>query len=220
LSLEMTHQQLAARFYAMATGTPIRELERGRFSEEAFRRVWDHICDVAGSQHSPTFVINEAPISSIGQVMDTAYAMREEHDVDWFVLDYMQLVSTGDDESTYKQVTEVSNQMRVFVQSESVAVIGLSQYTTGTGRDLTQKPSIYSMMGGGTIPNNSDLTLLLDHSRYEADEQNRGTARSYLLAAKNRHGSVGEIPIEWSYRTLQVREAFPDEEHLWPTKRK
>lgn len=38
-------------------------------------------------------------------------------------------------------------------------------------------------------------------------------ARTWLLVAMIRHGAVGEIPIEWYYRTLQVRE---DEEHLWP----
>ncbi len=35
----------------------------------------------------------------------------------------------------------------------------------------------------------------------------------------NRHGDHGEIPIEWDYRTLRVREALPDEVDEWPKAR-
>ena len=62
----------------------------------------------------------------------------------------------------------------------------------------------------------SDLVLLLDHSRYE---RHMNSAMTYLCAAKNRHGPTIEIPIEWDYRTLSVREGDPHEEHLWPEKR-
>ena len=70
--------------------------------------------------------------------------------------------------------------------------------------------------GVGTTANNGDIVLLLDHSRFARDEADRVIARTWLLVAKNRHRAVGEIPIEWNYRTLQVREALQDEEHLWP----
>ncbi len=71
-------------------------------------------------------------------------------------------------------------------------------------------------MGGGTIANNGDLVLLLDHSRYEREEGNRSIARTFVLVPKNRYGDNSEIPIEWSYKTLTCREAQPDEERLWP----
>jgi replicative DNA helicase len=218
LSLEMSHVQLAARFYAMATGTPIRQLERGRFSLAAFERVLGKIYDLQETSarighRVPGFYVNEEPLNSIADVMAACRYLRDEHGVDLFVLDYMQLVSTGDDDSIYNQVTEVASSLRLFAHAENVVIIALSQFNTATGRDTTQKPTIYGMMGGGTIPSNADIVLLLDHSRYQRVDPM--LARSFILVAKNRHGVEGEVPIEYCYSTLRIRQAEPDIEHLW-----
>ena len=69
------------------------------------------------------------------------------------------------------------------------------------------------LFGGMILEASCDLIALLDHSRYERDQN---TARTWLIIAKNRHGPTLEIPIEWDYRTLSVREGDPHEEHLWP----
>ncbi len=39
---------------------------------------------------------------------------------------------------------------------------------------------------------------------------------TWLLLGKNRHGPLCEIPVEFDYRTLRVREALADEEGEWP----
>tara|TARA_Y100001960_G_C14366910_1_gene677175 strand:+ start:59 stop:280 length:222 start_codon:yes stop_codon:yes gene_type:complete len=69
------------------------------------------------------------------------------------------------------------------------------------------------LFGGMILEASCDLILLLDHSRYERDGN---TAKTWLIVAKNRHGPTVEIPIEWDYRTLSIREADPDEESSWP----
>ena len=69
------------------------------------------------------------------------------------------------------------------------------------------------LFGGMILEASCDLILLLDHSRYEREGN---TAKTWLIVAKHRHGPTVEIPIEWDYRTLSVREADPDEEYRWP----
>lgn len=214
LTLEMSYNQLAGRFYAMATGTPVKGLERGRFDLDAFGNVWDGLTDLCEATNMAPFYVNSDPIENIEDVMTAALMLRDEG-AEMIVLDYLQLVSVGDEESVYKQVTEVAGKMRRFANKEGVTVLALSQYNTPTGRDTSQKPSMYGLMGGGTVANNGDMVILLDHSRYDRDDTHQHIARTYLLVPKNRHGSTGQIPVEWDYRTLRVREAFADEEHLW-----
>lgn len=213
LSLEMSEAELLTRFYAMVTRTPIKALERGRFNLDSFERAWGTMSDL---QTLPgDFLSNVDPLDSIDAVMNAAYRMKDEG-ASLIVVDYLQLVSTGDEENIYKQVTSVGGELRKFAHKEGVTVLALSQYNTPTGRDTSQPPTMYGLMGGGTIANNGDLVLLLDHSRYERDAMDRSIARTWMLVPKNRHGETGEVAIAWDYKTLTCREGLPDEERFWP----
>lgn len=222
LSLEMSHHALATRFYAMATGTDIKLLERGRFDPEAGDRAWRGICDLQDAAMakrpygtSGAFFVNREPLGDLNACLAAAHWLKDQG-CGMIVLDYLQLVSVGDEATIYKQVTEVGGHMRLFAHTEKVTVLALSQYNTPTGMDTSRPPSVYGLMGGGTIANNGDIVLLLDHSRYERDENNRKIARTFLLVPKNRHGDSGDLHICWDYRTLRCREAMPDEENEWP----
>ena len=103
--------------------------------------------------------------------------------------------------------------LREFAHQFGVITIGLSQLNRETSRNYRERPIVQGLMGGSPLENDSDQVLLLDHSRYE---KAGSTARTWLILGKNRHGPNTEIPIEWNYRTLRVREALPDEEELWP----
>ena len=59
-------------------------------------------------------------------------------------------------------------------------------------------------MGGSALENDSDMVMLLDHTTYK--ETGRHQAMIKLLAAKNRHGSWGEIPLMWDFSTLRARQ--------------
>ena len=106
-----------------------------------------------------------------------------------------------------------------FAREHEVAVVALSQYNRTTSANRRESPVPQSLIGSSALENDSDQTLLLDHSRYQLSPDGR-FAKTWALLGKNRHGSTGEIPIEWDYRTLRVREGLPDEEHLWPKHKK
>ena len=93
-----------------------------------------------------------------------------------------------------------------------VITIGLSQFNRTTSANYAERPTIQGMMGASSVENDSDCVLLLDHTRYKRTDSE---ARTWALLGKNRHGSTGEIPILWDYRTLRVREALPHEEGDW-----
>lgn len=58
-------------------------------------------------------------------------------------------------------------------------------------------------MGGSPIENDSDQVILLDHSQYERLDDH---ALTVLLLAKNRHGSLTEIPVKMDFRCLRISE--------------
>ena len=217
MSLEMSPEQLAARLYAMATGTNIKELERGDgFSIERFASVRQQLQRIQLDSGMADFFVNRDPIHRVADLLEHMNLLRTQAGVRFFVVDFLQLVGTGDEESIYRQVSEVVNSLRLFARKYQVTVIGLSQFNRGTSSNYEQSPRCQGLHGGMSIEAASDQVLLLDHSRFERDKVNPYLARTWLILDKNRHGFRGSIPIEWDHRTLTLREALPDEEAEWP----
>lgn len=211
ISLEMSSTQLAARLYAMASQTPVHMLEKGGFSSEHFQLVWQKIAPLSNGFE---FAVNDVPLWDISQVMDALNQMRESG-IDWFVIDYLQLVGVGDEDSINRQVSEVTSHLARFTKASGSTTIALSQFNRATSKDYTQPPRAQGLHGGMIVEATADQAVLLDHSRYEKEGS---LAKTWLLVDLNRHGESGPIPVEWDYRTLTLREAKPDEEYLWPQK--
>lgn len=212
-SLEMSRHQLASRFYGIYSGQPVWQLERGKFN----RRAWDEAfraVSTAPSEDKPYLSVPET-LYSLDELLRWMGEEREYRFVRWFVVDYLQLVGIGDDDEINRRVTEVTTHLRAFAMQNQCVVIALSQFNRATSGNYGESPRPQGLHGGMILEASSDLILLLDHSRTERDDRMLG--RTFLLLAKNRHGPLGEIPIEWDYTTLKVRECVPEEEpHDWP----
>ena len=105
--------------------------------------------------------------------------------------------------------------LRAWGVNNASTIVNLSQFNRQTSSEYNIRPRPQGLWGGMILEATSDLVLLLDHSRYVRTGHE---AKTWVLAAKNKHGPTGEIPVHWDYRTLQMREAKPDEEHEWPKK--
>lgn len=219
VSLEMSVEQLTARFLSISSGVPIRKLEKGPdFDPAALDQAWSFArerYDMGAERDlKQTVLVNQEVLSKPEAVWD---CMKEMHrqGCTFFVLDYLQLVSAGSEDDLYKQVFSIANACRLFKDEYNVTILGLSQYNRQTSADYTKSP-VPQSLHGGSIENGVDQVLLLDHSRYARDEMRPHLARTFLNLAANRHGEAGDLAILWDYTTLRVREGQPDEERDWP----
>ena len=219
LSIEMSTGQLATRLYSILTGVPVRTLERGRDFQEAEARRASRLVEELRDRTGACFYVNRQALCELTDVLATARLFVEEHGVRLLFLDYLQLVGTGDDDQMYREVTTISRSVRVLAQQLGVTVVALSQYNRSTSSNRLASPTPQGLIGSSAIENDADQVVLLDHSRYARDALLPHLGRTWALLAKNRHGSSGQVPIEWDYHCLRVREALPDEEASWPDRR-
>ena len=210
MSLEMSTPQLASRLYAILTNTDVRLLERGTNPPPSVEHKLCEIHETTGGR----FLTNLDPVYDIEKMVGQLKYWAEVDGAKLFVIDYLQLATSRTAESLYKEVSDISSQVIQFAKQNKVVTIGLSQMNRRTTGDKSTSPFNEGLIGSSSLENDSDQVLLLDHSRYERGMDR--SARTYAILSKNRHGGYGDIPIEWDYRTLRVREALPDEEHLWP----
>jgi replicative DNA helicase len=212
VSLETQHTQLAARLYALTTGLPVHQLERGRFDPVVMRevlRMLRALFPVGGLRTNSRLLYRLEDV--MGECNDLA-----DDGTTTILIDYLQLVGVGDEESINRQVTEAVTHLRRFAVERQVLVVVLSQFNRSTAGDYSRTPYIQGCHGGMIVEASADIALLLDHSRYEKDALDPHIARTYINVGKNRHGLREDLPVLWDYKTLTCREALPDEEHLWP----
>jgi len=207
INLEMSDIQTATRMYAIHSQTRIASLEQGSFNDHAFDTARKAM---AGSQ--PLWVPDGLLVS-----WESCLAYMDEclmkHGTRYYILDYLQLVSTGTEQEIYARTQKIVTELRAWGVQHQSTILCLSQFNRGTSSNYDQSPRMTGLFGGMILEASSDLVLLLDHSRYRRDGND---AFSYLIVAKNRAGPCIEIPIAWNYRTLSCAEGEPHEEHLWP----
>jgi replicative DNA helicase len=211
LSLEMTWKQLVTRLRAIVAGVDVRTIEWGaRFDSTAAAGADDELLKLPG-----TLYYNSLPVWRLEDVRELMESYATIGGCRFFVVDYIQLVAPGGRERLYEATMLISQQLRYAAQECDAVCVALSQYNRSTSADRGRKPMVQGLLGGSSLENDSSQVLLLDHTRRKRDEIAR-TEKTWLLLAKNRHGPQCEIPIEFDYRTLRVREALPDEEETWP----
>ena len=207
INLEMSAEATATRMYALHTETRIASLEQGSFDDDAFaeaRRAMN------GSQ--PLWV-PRGLLTSWDDCLKYMNDCLSTANCRYYILDYLQLISTGNESEIYANTQRVVTSLRAWGVQNDATIVCLSQFNRTTSSNYEQSPRMTGLFGGMILEASCDLIVLLDHSRYERDGN---TARTWLIVAKNRHGPTVDIPIEWDYKTLTAREALPDEEYKWP----
>ena len=217
MSLEMADPELAARFYAMLSQKSVTTFERGdRFRDDSLDAAVEVLRGLPVDNGAPSLFVNSEPVFDLGSVLEYMRFLRVEENVKYFIIDYLQLVSMGDDYEEVRTCTVAVKEFRRFAKQSGSVVIALSQFKRSVSEDYAQSPMPQGLFGGGAIEQTADQIVLLDHSLYDY-EAGEKVARTWLKLT-NRHGQHGDIPIAWNYKDLTVREGLDDELAFWPNR--
>jgi replicative DNA helicase len=102
---------------------------------------------------------------------------------------------------------QASNAIQRIAYEHGVVTVALSQYNRATSFNRDAPPTVQGMTGGSDLENDSDQSVLLDHT---ARKRVGNRSEGKVLLAKNRHGPEVDIPVVWDYSTLRVMQAAPD----------
>ena len=206
ISLEMSPTQLATRLYSLHSGTALKLLEKGSFSELAWYDTHEKFNGL------PPVWVPDKLVTGWPHIMQYVQKCHDEG-CRYFMLDHLQCVVLGDDEVLHRGIQKVISELRAWAVEAESAIVICSQFNRATS-SVMETPRSSGLFGGHSIESHADLVVLLDHSRYLREGN---IAKTWLCVTKNRHGPCLDIPVEWNYKTLRQREAEPDEEDLWPT---
>lgn len=208
-SLEMTWNELATRHMAIVSGEPAWKLSRGKhFDPEAFDRA-AYAMNMARAQ----LRLNKSPMGTLSETVEGITKAYEKTGSRLHIIDYLQLAWTGSAASRYERIMEISHAIRGLAKSLNVVTVAMSQMNRD-GIKSPGKPQIEHLDGGGSLEQDSDQILLMDHSRKVPVANSEGRNRGWIgwaLLKKNRHGEEPEIPIRFDSDSFRIRERMPDE---------
>src|SRR6202012_4701274 len=125
-SLEMAAEQLAMRLLAEASGVSGDRLRKGEIDASEFGRVRDAALEI---QSAPLHFDDTGGLS-LARLAARARRLKRQSGLDLIVIDYLQLVTTGENNRNDNRVQEVSmitQGLKALAKELSVPVIALSQ---------------------------------------------------------------------------------------------
>jgi replicative DNA helicase len=202
-SLEMTAESLVLRMLCSRARVNLRNIRGGFLVEQDFPK----LTGAAGKLANAPLFIDDTSGLSILQLRARARRLHQQHGIQLFVIDYMQLVhsTARRAENRQQEISDISNGIKSLAKELNVPVIVLSQLNREMERDKSRKPNLADLRESGSIEQDADLVGLLykadpnePHKRREDDDEygaENDAIPVNLLIAKQRNGPTGDVNL-------------------------
>ncbi len=199
-SLEMSCEQLATRLLVGESRIEQIKLQKGAINDTELER----LSNVRDALSQAPIYLDDTPGLNIYEFRSKCRRMKERYKVECIIVDYLQLMSAGSSLPREQEVSTISRQIKSVAMELKVPIIALSQLNRGVeGRTGTDKrPRLSDLRESGAIEQDADMVMFI-HRESKATGQttdkdgNDITRDAQIIIAKNRHGSSGDVNLEF-----------------------
>lgn len=193
VTLEMSADELAAKYLAIASDLTIHALRGGAPLASAD---FAELRAAAASEAEVPLLLAEPHRSSMGCILATIREAVTRRGVRFVALDYLQLVEAdGRYANRYEQVTAITRDLKQLARELEIPLLVLAQLNRAAEARSDHRPQLGDLRDSGSIEQDADVVLLL-HWPWKHDS---GKARDHvdLIVAKNRLGATGTIGLRF-----------------------
>ena len=206
-SLEMTAEQLLHRMICSQSEVESDKIRTGALNGVEYQR----IVAAVNSMMKGTVVIDDQPGLKITDLRARARRMKESHDIQLLVVDYLQLISGSglarNGENRQNEISEISRMMKTLARELNLPIICLSQLSRKVEERQGHRPMMSDLRESGSIEQDSDIVMFLLRREYYDPYDKPGLAE--LIVAKNRHGAVGSVNMTYRKELAQFANYSP-----------
>lgn len=186
-SLEMSRDQLAQRLLSSHSHVDSHRLRTGHLTEEDWQRISRGLVTLS---EAPIY-IDDTPNLSVMELRSRARRMKAEHDIQFLVVDYLQLMHTrGRAESRQQEISEISRSLKALARELEVPVLALSQLSRAVEQRTDRRPQLSDLRESGAIEQDADMVAFIYHN---PDTQDANIVE--LVLAKQRNGPTGSVQL-------------------------
>ncbi|MDD6316753.1 MAG: replicative DNA helicase [Clostridia bacterium] len=206
--LEMSSQQLAMRLLSGEALIDNKKLRMGNLDEDD----WGRIAGAATSLTQNKILIDDNSGITVSEMK--AKCRRLGNELGLVVVDYLQLMHSGRRiENRVQEVAEISRSLKIMAKDLNVPVLCLSQLSRGPESRQDKRPMLSDLRESGSIEQDADIVLFIYRPDYYPDAKPEAKNLAEVIIAKNRHGEVGKVELQWEgqFTTFRGRETRYDE---------
>ena len=189
-SLEMTKEQIAQRIISSLAGVKSQKFRTGEFTDDEM----DRITEATSELYSAKLYLDDTSGISLQEIKAKA---RRIKNLGLIVVDYLQLMSGSGrrSENRVNEISEITRSFKVMAKELNVPIILLSQLSRGTEKEK-RRPMLSDLRDSGSIEQDADIFMFL-HRESTDDEREAAMQEILLLVAKNRHGEIRNIHLNF-----------------------
>ena len=208
-SLEMSKEQLVDRLFASMLGVDSWKLQRGKLDDSDFQNMGP----IMDELNKAKIFIDDSVASSLPELRAKARRLQMEHGLDLLIIDYLQLMSTGNMQYTgnrVQEISEISRSLKQLGRELHVPILALSQLSRAVETRPGNIPQLSDLRDSGSIEQDADVVMMMyREDYYEEDSDRPGVTDIYIR--KHRNGPTGRV--ELLFKREQMRFYDIDKTH-------
>jgi len=209
-SLEMSAFQLVQRIVCAKARVDAHRLRTGYLQSDE----WDRLGQATSDLYQAKIFIDDSTETTPLAMRAKCRRLAAEHGLDMVVIDYLQLIHSGNrrSENRQQEISEIARNLKGLARELKVPVIALSQLSRGPEKRDDKRPMLSDLRDSGSIEAEADLVAMLfradyyDHKEVEntaavhsgGGAQEDGTTQietTEIIIAKHRNGPTGTVKI-------------------------
>ena len=215
-SLEMSAEQLLHRMICSQSEVESSKIQTGSIKGHEFQRVVETI----NKMKKAPMIIDDQPGLKITDLRARARRMKEAHDIQFLVIDYLQLLSgssnfSGSD-NRQGEISEISRMLKNLARELNVPILCGSQLSRRVEERTGHRPMMSDLRESGAIEQDADIVMFLLRREYYDPYDKPGLAE--VIVGKNRHGKVGSIEVAYRKEFAQFAGYTPTDNEPNDTK--
>lgn len=200
-SLEMSSVQLVTRLISSESELSGEKLRKGDLKNHE----WEQLTNKVGSLLEAPIFIDDTPALSVFELRAKCRRLKEQHDIQMIIIDYIQLMTAGLDNkggNREQEISTISRSLKSLAKELDVPVIVLSQLNRSVEtRGGSKRPQLSDLRESGAIEQDADMVLFIYRPEYygiEEDEDKQPTqGRGTLIIAKHRNGALCDVNLRF-----------------------
>ncbi len=199
-SLEMSSIQLVNRLIASETEISAEKLRKGNLEPHEYQQLHSRIGELS---KAPIF-IDDTPALSIFELRAKARRLKQQHNIDLIIIDYLQLMTAGTSKggNREQEISTISRSIKEIAKELDVPIIALSQLSRSVEtRGGDKKPMLSDLRESGAIEQDADIVTFIYRPEYygitEDEDGNPTNGTGEIIIAKHRNGSLASVRLKF-----------------------
>ncbi len=202
-SLEMSSVQLITRLISAETGLSSEKLRTGKLADHE----WKQLNVKVGDLEKAPLYIDDTPALSIFDLRAKARRLASQHKIKLIVVDYLQLMTAGNNNKAgnrEQEISMISRNLKSLAKELDIPVIALSQLSRAVEtRGGTKRPQLSDLRESGAIEQDADIVSFIYRPEYyqieewDDEEHSSSLGQAEFIVAKHRNGGLDNIRMKF-----------------------